>query len=285
MAGKNGNSVAAKKPADFEINSFRVNLTSRQVAPMEVICEDMEDVFGGIARGFKLLEACPVDDAYDPAATLILNFGVLTGTDFMTGLRTYLHAYSPLKASKTERPAAMWSAGSGKFGTKMRYLKVDEVLFTGRCEEPTLLRVHGKGDDGPPQFSFEDASDLVGLRVNDKIQTLHKRFPDAHFAVIGPAGENYRNCRYAAVALSTENQLKSGDPKPRFCGRGGMGGVMGSKNLLAIVAETPDRTPAKGPAIMKKINQEIARGKGSARFRDKRKANGSGGDLGQLRSP
>ena len=275
MGNENGHQ-AAKTPADFQIQHFDVDLTSQTVQAKTLPCEDLEDVFGGIARGFKLLEKCPILDPYTPQATLVLNLGLLSGTDFMTGLRTYFHAYSPLKTSKSGKPSAMWSAGSGKFGTKLRYLGVNEVLFTGRCEKPTILHIT-REDDGPAKFAFLDGSDLVGRRVNDKIQTLHKRFPEAHFAVIGPAGENYEKVRYAAIALSTENQLKSGDQKSRWCGRGGMGGVMGSKNLIAIVADIKDQVGPKAPKELKTINMEVARGKGSARFRDKKKANGGGG--------
>ncbi|MGZ0162420.1 MAG: aldehyde ferredoxin oxidoreductase C-terminal domain-containing protein [Planctomycetales bacterium] len=268
---------AAKKPQDFKIRSFKIDLTAQAVTPETVQCEDLEDALGGIARGFKLLENCPTDAPYDPSATLILNLGILSGTDFMTGLRTYFHGYSPLKSSLSGRPSAMWSAGSGKFGTKLRHLDVDEVVFTGRCEKPTLLRIHRDTDDGPVEFSFEDATDLVGMQVNPKILKLHEKYPNAHFAVIGPSGENYENCRYAAIALSTENQLKSKDNKPRFCGRGGMGGVMGSKNLIAIVVDTKDRIGPKAPPELKELNQEVAKGKGSAKFRDKDKFGGGGG--------
>ncbi|MFT5094326.1 MAG: aldehyde:ferredoxin oxidoreductase, partial [Porticoccaceae bacterium] len=268
---------AAKKPQDFKIRSFKIDLTAQAVTPETVQCEDLEDALGGIARGFKLLENCPTDAPYDPSATLILNLGILSGTDFMTGLRTYFHGYSPLKSSLSGRPSAMWSAGSGKFGTKLRHLDVDEVVFTGRCEKPTLLRIHRDTEDGPVEFSFEDATDLVGMQVNPKILKLHEKYPNAHFAVIGPSGENYENCRYAAIALSTENQLKSKDNKPRFCGRGGMGGVMGSKNLIAIVVDTKDRIGPKAPPELKELNQEVAKGKGSAKFRDKDKFGGGGG--------
>ena len=242
-----------------------------------IVCEDYEDVFGGIARGFKFLEGKAVDDAYDPSATLIMNLGILSGTDFMTGLRTYFLAYSPLKRSLSGKPSAMWSTGSGKFGTKLRFLGVDEVVFVGRCAAPTLIHIHRETEDSSAVINFLDASDLVGMHINNNIQTLYKRYPDSHFAVIGPAGENYQSVRYAAVALSTENQLKSGDPKSRFCGRGGMGGLLGSKNVLAIVADTPDHRGGKQPAVLRSLNQEIARGKGSQRFRDKNKNNGGGG--------
>ena len=275
-SSSDGNSTARKTPADFQVRRYRVDLASHGVTAETVPCADLEDVMGGIARGFKLLEDCPVDDPYDPAATLVMNLGLLSGTEFMTGLRTYFHAYSPLKRAKNGKPAVMWSAGSGKFGTKLRYLGIDEVLFTGRSPRPTMLHIHS-GDDGTPQFEFLDPPDWSGARVNQRIQGLHQQYPEAHFAVIGPAGENYQNVRFAAIALSTVNQLRSGDGKSRWCGRGGMGGVMGSKNLLAIVADTPDRKDAKPPPILKELNTEVARGKGSARFRDRDKNNGGGG--------
>ncbi len=271
-------SVPSKVPADFSVRRYRVDLTSRKVSRETVACEDFEDVFGGIARGFKLLESCPVADAYDPSATLIMNLGLLSGTDFMTGLRTYFLAYSPLKRSLSGLPSPMWSAGSGKFGTKVRGLNIDEIIFTGRCDTPSLLHIRRDSEDGPPVFDFVDASDLIGRHVNDRIQDLHGRYPDAFFAVIGPAGENYQHVRFAAIALSTVNQLRSGDGKSRWCGRGGMGGVMGSKNLIGIIADSPDRaSTTKAPPILKELNLEVARGKGSARFRDKGKNNGGGG--------
>ena len=231
----------ARSPTDFQFARYNVDLSHGKVHPEIITCEDYEDVFGGIARGFKFLENKSVKDAYDPSASLVLNLGVLSGTDFMTGLRTYFLAYSPLKRSLSGMPSAMWSAGSGKFGTKLRHLDIDELVFTGRCAGPTLLHIHRTEENGPTVIDFVDASDLVGLLVNDKIQRLHQQYADAHFAVIGPSGETYQTVRYAAVALSTENQLKSGDPKARYCGRGGMGSMLGSKNILAIVADTPDR--------------------------------------------
>ncbi|MEM7307419.1 MAG: aldehyde ferredoxin oxidoreductase C-terminal domain-containing protein [Planctomycetota bacterium] len=270
-----------RRPSDFWLNRFRVDLGTGAVAYERVRCEDLDDALGGCARGFKLLDGESVPDAYAPEAPLIMNLGVLSGTEFMTGLRTYFHAFSPLKSSRAGAPSAMWTAGSGKFGTKLRHLDVDEVIFTGRAEGPVYLHLSrvedGAGDGAGVRFELRDAADLHGVEVNDKIQTLHGRYPDAHFAVIGPAGENYEHVRFAAIALSTENQLKSGDNKPRFCGRGGIGGVLGSKNVLAIVADTKDVRGPKPPKTLKELNQVVARGEGSRRFRDKARGNGGGG--------
>ncbi len=252
-------------PTDVVVKRYHVDLTDQTVRFETVRCEDLEDALGGIARATKLLAGIDVDDPYAPSSPLIMNLGLLSGTRVMTGLRTFFHGYSPLKVSDSGAPGLMWSAGSGHFGTKLRGLGIDEVIFTGRAERPTLLHLTPGEDGGPAVFEFLDASDLSGATVNERIQGLHGRFPEAHFAVIGPAGEHYESVRYASIALSTDSQLESGDAKPRFCGRGGYGGVMGSKNLWAIAADGPDPGRVRG---LRDINREINTGPGSARYRD-----------------
>ena len=79
MASENGYE-ATKTPADFQIQRFDIDLTAKEVRHAPVQCEDLEDAFGGIARGFKLLEECPVENPYDPSAKLIFNLGILSGT-------------------------------------------------------------------------------------------------------------------------------------------------------------------------------------------------------------
>jgi aldehyde:ferredoxin oxidoreductase len=81
----------------------------------------------------------------------------------------------------------------------------------------------------------------------------------------------------AAVALSTDNELKSKDDKCRFAGRGGMGSVMGSKNLLALVAAVKDKIGKLTPEV-RDINRAVSSGPGSAKFREKNKQ-GMGGTL------
>ncbi len=272
--------AALKPPTAFSVNRYRVDLTTETVSFERVPCEDLEDVLGGIARATKMLAGTVVDDPYDPAAPIVMNLGLLSGTRVMTGLRTYFHGYSPLKMSRNGRPGLMWSAGSGKFGTKLRGLGIDEVVFTGRAASPRLIHLTPADDPdgpyGPANFEFLDASDLGELHVNDRIMTLHGRYPEAHFAVIGPAAQNYETVRYASIALSTENQLKTGDPKARFCGRGGYGGVLASKNLFAIAADAPN--PKVSSRGLRDINKEINLGKGSWPYRD----DGAGGTWRQV---
>lgn len=244
---------------------YFVDLTDETVRFEIVPSEDLADALGGVARATKLLGDVAVDDPYEPSAPLVMNLGMLSGTRVMTGLRTFFHGYSPLKVADNGAPGLMWSAGSGHFGTKLRGLGVDEVIFTGRAARPTLLHLTPGAEDGPARFEFLDAMDLAGRTINERIQSLHARYPGAHFASIGPAAEHYPTMRYAAIGLSTDNQLESGDPKQRFCGRGGYGSVMASKNLWAIAADGPDPGRERG---LRDINREINLGPGSARYRD-----------------
>ena len=254
------------RPADtFSVRRYRVDLTRLEVHFERVPCDDLEDALGGIARATKSLVGTLVSDPYSAQAPLVMNLGLLSGTTVMTGLRTFFHGYSPLKVSKAGAPGLMWSAGSGHFGTKLRGLGIDEVIFTGRAERPTLLHLKPGSDGEPARFEFLDASDLAGLTVNDRIQDLHARYPEAHFAVIGPAAEHYQSVRYASIALSTDNQLTSGEGKPRFCGRGGYGGVLASKNLWVIAADGPNPDRVRG---LRDINKEINLGEGSVRYRE-----------------
>jgi aldehyde:ferredoxin oxidoreductase len=261
-----GGTAALRGPTEFTFDRYHVDLTAGTSRRQHRACEDLEDALGGIARSYKLLAGTRVSDPYDPAAPLVMNIGLLTGTRVMTGLRTYLTGYSPLKASLSGAPGSMWSAGSGNFGPKLRALGIDEMVLTGRAARPTLLHLAPGADGEPARVSFLDAADLVGLPVDERIRRLHDRFPDAHFTVIGPAGEQYPSVAYAGVYLSTDNQFASGELKVRACGRGGFGGVLGSKNLLAVAADGPN--PRGSGAGLKKINREINLGPGSARYRD-----------------
>ena len=89
----------SKQITDFTFHRYHIDLTTQSVRVEDVQCQDLEDVLGGIARAFKSLMDLGVEDAYAPEATLIMNLGILSGTDVMTGLRTFFNGYSPLKSS------------------------------------------------------------------------------------------------------------------------------------------------------------------------------------------
>ncbi len=117
----------AAEPASVLYRRCTVDLKSGDMQMAEVPCRNLEDVLGGFGRSFQFLAERDIRDAYVDDNPLIVNVGLLTGSHAMTGLRTYFSGYSPIKGSKKGLPAAMWSAGSGKFGAKLKWTGLDEL--------------------------------------------------------------------------------------------------------------------------------------------------------------
>ncbi|MEA3466069.1 MAG: aldehyde ferredoxin oxidoreductase C-terminal domain-containing protein [Thermodesulfobacteriota bacterium] len=263
----------AEHPEQVLYTRCTVDLRSGQQTIEDVPCRNLEDVLGGFGRSFQDLAGRRIDSAYCDENPLIINTGLLTGSTAMTGMRTYFSSYSPIKGSKKGLPAAMWSAGSGKFGAKFKWTGLDELVFENRSPQPVyaLIRQTATG----PQIELKPADHLLGLSTHDKIMALHQEYDNAHFAAIGQAGENWENVYMGAVALSTENQLKSGEDKCRFAGRGGMGNIMGYKNIVALVAQSEDKIKPTSPEV-KKVNLNVIKGGGAARLQPISRGGGGG---------
>ena len=106
-----------------------VYLDEARIEVNNVACKNLEDILGGFGRAYQILGQRNIENAYSEQNPLIVSTGILTGTSIMTGLRTYFSSYSPLKVSNKGRPGAMWSAASGKFGSKLRWTGIDEIIF------------------------------------------------------------------------------------------------------------------------------------------------------------
>jgi len=263
----------ASEPQRIFYKRCTVNLASGDISIAEVPCNNLEDVIGGFGRSFQMLQQRQIDNAYVDENPLIVNIGLLSGSHAMTGMRTYFSGYSPIKESKKGLPSAIWSTGSGKFGAKLRWTGLDELVFEGRSKEPVYVVI--KETPQGPQVELKPAQELLGLNTHDKIMALQQQYDNAHFAAIGQAGENWQNVYAGAVALSTENQLKSKQDKVRFAGRGGMGSLMGFKNLMALVAQSEDKL-GKTPEPVKKANINVIKGGGSARLQPINRGGGGG---------
>lgn len=239
----------------------------------DVPCRNLEDVLGGFGRSFQILAERRINTAYCEENPLIVNTGLLTGSSAMTGMRTYFSAYSPIKESKKGLPAAMWSTGSGNFGAKFKWTGLDELIFEGRSLKPVYAVIRESSEG--PLVELKPADHLLGLSTHDKIMALQKEYGNAHFASIGQAGEQWENVYFGAVALSTDNQLKTGEDKVRFAGRGGMGSLMGYKNILALVAQSSDKIKPLTPEV-KAVNINVIKGGGAARLQPISRGGGGG---------
>jgi aldehyde:ferredoxin oxidoreductase len=263
----------ASEPASVLYSRCTVDLTGGTLCFKDVPCRNLEDVLGGFGRSFQILAERTVSHAYCEENPLIVNTGLLTGSSAMTGMRTYFSGYSPIKESKKGLPAAMWSTGSGNFGAKLKWTGLDELIFEGRSAKPVYAVIRDTPEG--PQVELKPADHLVGLSTHDKMMVLQKEYANAHFAAIGQAGEQWETVHMGAVGLSTDNQLKSGEDKMRFAGRGGMGSLMGYKNLLALVAQSPDKIKPLSPEI-KNVNINVVKGGGAARLQPISRGGGGG---------
>ena len=144
-----------------------------------------------------------------PENLLIVSTGVLLGTKAPCSARFEVLTKSPLTK------LLVGSSCGGPFGEGLRTAGWDGLILSGTCRELQLLRISSEG------AVFEPAAHLKNMGTEATQENLKLEKDEASLC-IGPAGENL--VHYA--------NIRSGH---RFAGRGGVGAVMGSKNLKAVL--------------------------------------------------
>jgi len=194
---------------------LRVNLSTGKISIEEFGEEFMKKWLGtrGFAIHYLLKEMDPKIDAFSEENKLIFSTGALTGTVAPTGGRYMVITKSPLTGF-----IAMANSG-GFFGAELKMAGWDMIIVEGKSEKPVYLRIEDE------KVELRDATHVWGKRVSETEKILRKEFGDKHvqIASIGPAGENL--VRFSAI-------MNNGH---RAAARGGVGAVMGSKKLKAIV--------------------------------------------------
>ena len=175
---------------------------------------------GGYGLGVHYLYKMqrPSGDPLGPDNTLGFFAGLLTGTGGITSNRYVVVARSP-------KTGGWGDANSGgTFGPMMKASGLDGILLTGASDRPVyLLWREGKAELLP-------ADDLWGLDTFETDDRLIERHgPNARIACVGPAGE--RQSLLSCIM----------NEKYRAAGRSGLGAVMGSKKLKAVVVVGPSR--------------------------------------------
>lgn len=191
-----------------------IDLTSGTFEVEELDEQLCHDYLGGYGLGAKLLyDRMPAGvDPLGPDAILGFLTGPLTGTPALIGSRFVVVGKSP----KTHG----WGDANcgGFFGAALKKAGYDGLLFKGISEKPVYLYI----DEG--EYVLLDASDLWGMNVTELEDTLLDRHGhDVQVVSIGPAGEK------VSLLAAIMND------KERAAGRSGLGAVMGSKRLKAIV--------------------------------------------------
>lgn len=194
---------------------FMVDLSKGTVKERPIDGKLLEDYIGGRGLAIRLLyELNPQKvDPLSPENHLIFITGPYTGTQGAFTAFYNVTTKSPLTGTCSA------AHSGGHFGPMLRRAGVDGLIFHGKAPKPVYLYI----EDG--KIEIKDASKLWGKDVFEVTKELQEMHPGSRCTVIGPAGEKL--VKYAAIM----------NDNTRAAGRGGVGAVMGSKNLKAIVAK------------------------------------------------
>jgi aldehyde:ferredoxin oxidoreductase len=194
-------------------NLLNIDLTSQRVWQ-----EDIEalrrDYIGGTGINARLAYNLipPGANPLGEGNVLIFGVGPFVGTNIPTACRTEVTAKSPLTD-------LLGTSSSGLYwGAHLRYAGFDHVAIFGRAPSPVYLLIRNG------EVQIKDASQLRGKNTGETVEALRRREGEGvQIASIGEGGE--KMVRFAPI----QNNLH------HAWGRTGLGGVMGSKNLKAIV--------------------------------------------------
>jgi aldehyde:ferredoxin oxidoreductase len=220
-------------PNGWQGKILHVNLTDGVLEVEQPPEEFYRFYMGGSAMGMHyVLKHTPAHaDPLGPENTLALAAGVVTGAAVSGQSRVTAVAKSPLTGAIGD------SQSGGFWPAELKFAGFDAIVIYGASEKPVYLWIH----DG--QAELRDASHLWGRITGDVESTLKEELGDQKIEVLqcGPAGE--KGVRFAAM-ISMSNRAN---------GRTGMGAVMGSKKLKAIVVRGKKRPKSAEPDDLKSI--------------------------------
>jgi len=199
-----------------ELTVARVDLT-RSAISREDISHVGSRLLGGRGVNHLLLleELAPGIDPLGADNAVVFGGGLLVGTDYPGANRLNIASLSPVSGGLGS------SSAGGGLSIALRSSGVDHLLLVGRADDPVYITVD------ETDIRIRDASQLWGMTTRETCRYIRDELGDESFqiACIGPAGEK--------LALNACVILTEG----RVAGRCGLGAVLGSKNVKAIVVK------------------------------------------------
>jgi len=202
-----------KSHGGFAGKVLRVDLSTGKISTLDTR-EKYGAVLGGTGLGYQVLweEVPPGTGAFDPANKLVFATGVLAGTGVPCNGRTAVTTIFP-----TCWPRHLVGSGhmGGNFAAKLKYAGYDALIVEGKADRPVWLYIRDA------RVELRDAAHLWGSGIRRAtLEVSQEMGADCSVAAIGQAGEKLAPMAIVANSLSHS--------------AGGVGGVMGSKNLKAI---------------------------------------------------
>ncbi len=214
---------------------MRVNLTEGTIKTEELNHELAKKFLGGRGLGTKMMmdEVDPKVDPLSPENKLFIVTGPMTGNPVATGGRYMVVTKSPLSGTIAS------SNSGGKWGAELKFAGWDVIVFEGKSPEPVYLAIQ---DD---KVELMPADKIWGTTVSNTTKYLEENYPKgSKVLAIGPGGENLS---MIAAVMNDED---------RAAGRSGVGAVMGSKNLKAIVVKGSGLPDVPDQDKIKELNKK-----------------------------
>jgi aldehyde:ferredoxin oxidoreductase len=217
--------------------------------PLELTDQVLRSYLGGVGLGTWLLhQLAPTGvDPLAPEAPLAFVFSPLVGTPLTTSAKFAVLAKSPLTGMITDALASSQFAISGKLTGN------DAIVVRGHADALSVLLIDASG------VRLEPAPELAGLPAAEAESAVRERFGRGwRTAAIGSAGE--RGVRYATISHDG-----------RHAGRGGLGAVLGAKNIKAVLVKAGTRVDVADAAAVlaaAKSLRERSFGPATAKYRE-----------------
>lgn len=219
---------------------LRVNLSTKEIG-VDLHDEKFYRTYLG-GRGvisYYLLTEVPANcDPLGPENVLVFAPSILTGTSLPGVSRNSIGAKSPLTGGYGE------GEGGGDWGAKLRWAKYDGLVVTGASEKPVYINITAD------KVEIVDASELWGTEPYECSEKIASATGDAKasMAMIGKGGE--QQVSFACIALGTHN----------YVGRSGLGAVMGSKQLKAVVVSGDHRLEIADKKKIQALSRKMVEG-------------------------
>ncbi len=216
---------------------LRVNLTDKTFTYENISDCILSKTLGGKGLGaYLLINKNPLGvEPFAPENIFVIAVGPITGTKMWSQSRFGVYSKSPATGGFGE------SYCGGALAPKIKGCGIDAIILQGKCSELSFLAIDEKG------VSFKDASPIKGKdTVATEEYILANALENAGAMTIGPAGENG-----SAIACIKVNRWRS-------LGRGGMGAILGSKNIKGIAFAGTKSCEIADENLLKKVIKNVA---------------------------
>jgi aldehyde:ferredoxin oxidoreductase len=224
-------------PGGYNGKILRVNLSSKTTKTEAIDALFCRRYLGGAGfiTYYLWKELKPGIDALSPDNKLIFALGPLSGMQLPGAARHCVGAKSPMTDSIAKaETGGFWAAELKRAG-------YDAIIIEGRAETPVYLWIQDE------EASLKDAGHLWGKETKETEATIRAELGDNRIqvALIGPGGEN--QVRYACIMHGLHDAAA----------RGGIGAVMGSKNLKAVAVRGHNPPKIVNSERVKEIRQQV----------------------------